>query len=1166
MVLAVLCTPAAAQFTSVQKDFLKEVMDDLRKTGNGEIAVGLNKYIAEGRVVFKEKSDAGVNAELGPLSLTESNVLVIQKEAADQWNGLKNEAAQFRDKGNSKGEKRDEENAQILIRSASLTMIHEEVHMGQHNPLQIPMDEDPAYEAQISEARRIINEDMREIQEILDKKERLPSDQDRLNELIQDLKISRRAYMDMINSFQQDVIDYSKENYLKAKVTPEKFENATPDMLKLAQEAQNLINRANLEKESPSAGSLGKIIGTKGAFISSGSIVGGTDHLGFASCLCRCGCSQAGWACGSGVACDYIASPLGDCLCAGFGEGHAPLPGSGECYEGCVREYGIKGMESNKTPLSPVSPFSDNIVLPGHLIQTEGDTIILLNDGSKILAKPGCILNFTSTEPGKTRANLLSGSIRVEHATGISADAGSLEVQMADKTVQPMGTEFVCQWDGARGKVSVMEGSVSIANETSEETLEARKEIALPQGTVSDYDLSSDDCGLVAGIPLRDLLLDEGEPEPSGEYDPSFEGGKIPEDWVWQDPGSDAKLDCSPSGGLMATVPDGNEFWGYPGVTAGQRSDAPRLLHKVTGDFDLHGRVYLDTKATDLAAVEFIYYSPGSYIGQKSGLMKQDLLGEHYNLPGGGWLRAGGLSKLPVLGRPSEVTYSGYSAELKSAPDAPDEPVFLKFSRRGNVWKTYHSLDGESWILSSRTEVNVSQTIWVGWVFKRIAYDGLKDVPAVITLEDVHLKTAGSSSLPLPEWDEILQAGSAEIEGDTIRLSLDGSGRGVTAVQKGAALIGDFQATMSFQVENKAPESGESRSLALIASNSNGHNNTHIGWTIDKNHVSQLYTTEFLSVGHASGGAHDYTDDWSGRLRIVRQDGNISTYFWKDEDWSKLGNFQRGYPDPVYIGVEVSNEREATANASMTAEFTIDEIAGTAASSTASNAEGDAKIDTNGTQEENDVIEPEVRENDGTETGEVQGYAPQSQTRSGAVSLSQRDFAFEKWGAYKFDESSGTRYFAGYVQEPTGGMEGSLAPLLWDKSGDKSLMDQGLASEVLIDRDEEGTIAKNMPLNLSDGYQLHLMSVDAESETAYIELTRYGEVVDSSTLSPRYDAPMVETTYCYRTDLGSAKDIVQIAVHFKNAFAAIDTDIATYDGVFQISSSPISYALLDRRD
>jgi len=145
-------------------------------------------------------------------------------------------------------------------------------------------------------------------------------------------------------------------------------------------------------------------------------------------------------------------------------------------------------------------------------------------------------------------------------------------------------------------------------------------------------------------------------------------------------------------------------------------------------------------------------------------------------------------------------------------------------------------------------------------------------------------------------------------------------------------------------------------------------------------------------------------------------------------------------------------------------------------------------------------------------------------------------------------------------------MEGSLAPLLWDKSGDKSLMDQGLASEVLIDRDEEGTIAKNMPLNLSDGYQLHLMSVDAESETAYIELTRYGEVVDSSTLSPRYDAPMVETTYCYRTDLGSAKDIVQIAVHFKNAFAAIDTDIATYDGVFQISSSPISYALLDRRD
>ena len=698
-----------------------------------------------------------------------------------------------------------------------------------------------------------------------------------------------------------------------------------------------------IEDKRSSAGSLGKIMSTKGAFVSRGNIKGGTDHLGFANCLCKCACSQDGWACGSGVACVYDANPKGECLCAGYGEGHTTVPSSGECYENCAREYKITGMQSNKTPLAPVNPSGDNPIMPGDLIQTTGETVIILKDGSKLLVKAGSILNFASTQSGKTEVNLILGSFRTEHATGSSASAGGPDVKIADKTVKPKGTEFVCQWDGASGKVSVVDGSVIIADETSEKTLEAGKQMDLPQETVTDYNLSADDGGLVAGIPLRDLILDEGEPEPFGEYDPSFAGGKIPDDWLWQDPVSDAELDSAPSGGLKVTVPDGNEFWGYPGVTAGQRSDAPRLLHKVTGDFDLQGRVYLDTEATDLATVEFLYFSPGSYIGLKSGLMKQDLLGEHYNLPGGGWLRSGGLNKLPVLERPPTVTYTGYSAELKSSPDAPDQPVFLKFTRRGNVLKTYHSLDGEKWILSSREEVNVSQTLWVGWVFKRFAYDGLTDKTAIVTLDDVRLKTAEPGTMPIPEWDEILQAGSAEIDGKTVRLHLDGSGKGTTGVQKTAGLVGDFSATVSFQAENSAPESGESRLLALVASNSNGQNRTYIGWLHDPNHPSQFYVTNFFSSGHGSGSAHDYTGDWSGKLRIVRQDNNISTYFWKDGEWKVLGDFGTGFHDPVYIGMEVTNEQEASANASMTAEFTVDEIIGNAASEIKTTAEGETE-------------------------------------------------------------------------------------------------------------------------------------------------------------------------------------------------------------------------------
>ena len=180
-----------------------------------------------------------------------------------------------------------------------------------------------------------------------------------------------------------------------------------------------------------------------------------------------------------------------------------------------------------------------------------------------------------------------------------------------------------------------------------------------------------------------------------------------------------------------------------------------------------------------------------------------------------------------------------------------------------------------------------------------------------------------------------------------------------------------------------------------------------------------------------------------------------------------------------------------------------------------------------------------------------------------AVAVHQSDFVFEKWGAYNFEDSLGRRYFTGYVQEATVGMEGSLTPFLWEISNDKSLMEKGLASEVLIDRSEEGTISKSMPLNLSEGYQLHIMSFDTVSERAFLELTRYGETVDSKMLSTKFAAPMDETTYYYREDLGSAKDIVQIAVHFKNIFAAADIILGTYDGIFQVSSSPTSNALLD---
>jgi hypothetical protein len=270
----------------------------------------------------------------------------------------------------------------------------------------------------------------------------------------------------------------------------------------------------------------------------------------------------------------------------------------------------------------------------------------------------------------------------------------------------------------------------------------------------------------------------------------------------------------------------------------------------------------------------------------------------------------------------------------------------------------------------------------------------------------------------------------------------------------------------------------------------------------------------------------------------------------------------------------------------MTVDFAIDEIIGDVASAPAFIGEGENSIDTSGISEENDFSEPSIGEEDVLEedfredqvlvepagemdasgnfiqeTDQETGADPSDNPEGSALFLPQRNFAFERWGAYNYEQSSGRTYFTGYVPEPTYRMEDSSLPLLWEESGDKSLMALGLASEVLIDNYQEQTITKNSSLILSDGYQLHIMSVDAQGERAYLELTRYGEVLDSSTVRP--NASFSGDNYCYKTDMGSAKGMVVIAVHFKNAFAGLYDCLATCDGVFQISSSPISYSQLE---
>ena len=131
-------------------------------------------------------------------------------------------------------------------------------------------------------------------------------------------------------------------------------------------------------------------------------------------------------------------------------------------------------------------------------------------------------------------------------------------------------------------------------------------------------------------------------------------------------------------------------------------------------------------------------------------------------------------------------------------------------------------------------------------------------------------------------------------------------------------------------------------------------------------------------------------------------------------------------------------------------------------------------------------------------------------------------------------------------------------PLLYDQSKVTNLMKKGILSKILNDDDTELTITSDAPLKLAEGYQLDLKSISSDGNSAYLELSKDGQAVDSKMIQPSIsNAQMSDKTYYYKADQGDTNGIIAIAVHFKNAFRGADTNIATVDGIFQVSDKPI---------
>jgi len=147
------------------------------------------------------------------------------------------------------------------------------------------------------------------------------------------------------------------------------------------------------------------------------------------------------------------------------------------------------------------------------------------------------------------------------------------------------------------------------------------------------------------------------------------------------------------------------------------------------------------------------------------------------------------------------------------------------------------------------------------------------------------------------------------------------------------------------------------------------------------------------------------------------------------------------------------------------------------------------------------------------------------------------DFEYNDWGSYKVIGFMAEKYFAGYEK-------GNASEDITKE--DIKLVSKDMLSKVLIDEEEDHTIATGASLNLKEGYELKILQLDINGDLAQLELLKDGKRVDT-------DFMKSGETYVYKEDLGKLDNVPLIIVHIGSVFAGTETNMLEIDGIFQIS-------------
>lgn len=461
--------------------------------------------------------------------------------------------------------------------------------------------------------------------------------------------------------------------------------------------------------------------------------------------------------------------------------------------------------------------------------------------------------------------------------------------------ITPFGTDYELTInDDGTSSVHVFHGAVRVHNDADQSFwVDAGETLHLPQNTTSDSSGAVDLGCLVGGAIRIDQIPVDTEPQRFGTILGDFAEDRVSGSWLWQDPGSDVTLRTPHAGVLELTVPNNNDF-------AESRDQGPRLLHKVTGDFDFTIEVEPHCQGSHGAAFDFVVFAPGSYVGALSRQFEFDGHLAHFKKLGG-WSLQQGKSKLAVFQRQDPDDW----------PEAPNRPIKFRLQRMDDEFVSFWSLDGIHWTLCQRDFLPLPETIWVGASFIRIAWDRQPDRAASYRVQNVQIKSMERGTLKRPPWYFVQPEGKAFSNNQAVRLEFTPDKLGEIRAISSQALREEFDVAVRFRIEGPERTEGDSVMIQLAAVSATGKDAISVYW-VETPRTARRYSSSVLIQN--SWRLHQFapTTELNGGLRLTREKGVWRAYYWKDAGWSA---FEKPWNEPIngpfYLHLVATNKLDS---------------------------------------------------------------------------------------------------------------------------------------------------------------------------------------------------------------------------------------------------------------